>query len=138
MDILFVNKIPLLFTLPRKIYFTDKIPLPTQKSIYAFKYFWRIYVLCLRCGFRITRVHAGEYFTPVRKIVSEMSSALIVKFISANKHVPEMEKRIWVVKEWFRAIRHRLAFIRLPIMLTTNMALNNANLLGYFLSTSRR
>ena len=44
MDIYFVNKIQFLITLSRKIDFTDKSYLPTQKAIGIFKAFWRIYV----------------------------------------------------------------------------------------------
>ena len=64
MDIFFVNKIPFLITLSRNIDFTAPSHLTTQTSIYIFKYFWRINVFYLKCGFRITTLHAdGEFAT---------------------------------------------------------------------------
>ena len=58
MDIIFVNKIPLLITLSRNIDFTDTSHFPTQKYRDIFKAFRRIYILYFKRGFKITTVHA--------------------------------------------------------------------------------
>ena len=71
-DIFFVNKIPFLITLSRKIDFTAISHLPTQIARYIFKSFWSIYVLYLKCGFKITTVHSDGKFCPLQEIIAEM------------------------------------------------------------------
>ena len=132
MDIFFVDKIPFLITLIRKIYFTATIHLPTQKATDIFKYFWRVYFFYLKHGFKITTVHADGKFYPLQEIIVEMSSGPMVNLTSANELVPKIEGRILVVKESCRSTRHSLPFMRLPVILTINILLNNVKLLGYF------
>ena len=55
---------------------------------------------------------------------------------SANEHVPEIERIIRALKERCRATRHSLPFMRLPVILTINIVLNNVKLLGYFPTTT--
>ena len=69
MDIFFVNNIPFLITLSRKIDFTSVSNFPTQTSRDIFKYFWRIYVFYLKCGFKIMTVHADGEFDPVQELI---------------------------------------------------------------------
>ena len=97
MDIFFVNKIPFLIILIRKIDFTATSHLPTQTARDILKYFWRIYVFDLICGFKTRTVNVDVEFYPLRELIAEMSSGLTVNLTSANKHVPETKQRIWVV-----------------------------------------
>ena len=97
MDIHFVNKIPVFIKLSHKIEFTTTSHLPIKKSRDIFKSFWRIYVLYLKCGFKITTVHADGVFSPVQELIAEISSGPMVNLTSANEHVPEIEPRIRVV-----------------------------------------
>ena len=71
----------------------------------------------------------------MQEIIAEMLSGPMVNLISANEHVPEIERRIWVVKERCRATRNSLPLMRLPVILTINIVLNNFELLGYFHTT---
>ena len=132
MDTFFVNKVPFLIKFSRKIDFTATSNFPTQKARDKFKAFWRIYVLYLKRGFKTTTVHTNGEFAPVRELIAEMSSGPMVNLASANKHVPKIEQRIRVVKEWCRSTRQSLTFIRFPVILTINIVLNNVKLLGYF------
>ena len=59
----------------------------------------------------------------------------MVNLTSSNEHVPEIERRIRVVKERYRATRHSLPFMRLPVILTINIVFKNVKLLGYFPTT---
>ena len=56
--------------------------------------------------------------------------------MSDNKHIPKIERRILVVKERCRATRHSLPFMRLPVIFTFNILLNNVNILGYSPTTA--
>ena len=98
MDIYFLNKLPLLITLSRKIDFTATTDLPTHKARGIFKAFWRIYVFYLKCGSRITQFNANEEFAPVQKIIGEILSGTMVNLKIVNEHLTWIEIRIRVVK----------------------------------------
>jgi hypothetical protein len=51
---------------------------------------------------------------------------------SAKEHIPEIERRIWVVKERCRATRHSLPFERIPKLMTIHIVLNVVKLLNFF------
>ena len=60
-------------------------------------------------------------FSPVQWPNVEMLRGPMVNLTSAKEHVLEIERRIWVVKERFRATRHSLFFIWLPVRLTIKL-----------------
>ena len=60
----------------------------------------------------------------------------MVNLTSANEHIPKIEQRIRVLKERYSATSHSLPLMRLPVILTINMVLNNVNLLVYFPTTA--
>ena len=136
MDVFFVNKIPFLITLRRKIDFIATSHLPTKTARYIFKSFWRIYVFYLKRGFKITTFHADGEFDPVRELISEISSGPMVNLTIANEHVPEIEWIIRVVKERCRTTRNIISLMSMPVILTINIVLNNVKLLGYFAKTA--
>ena len=55
----------------------------------------------------------------------------MVNLMSANEHVPKIERTNWVVKERCKDTRHSIPFISSPVMWKINIVLNNVNLLGY-------
>ena len=55
-----------------------------------------------------------------------------VNLASSNEHVPEIERRIRVVKERCRATRHSLPFQRLPKLLTIHIVFHAVKLLNFF------
>ena len=81
-------------------------------------------------------VHSDGEFDSVQEAIAEMSSDPMVNLTSANMNVSKIERRIRLVKESFRANRHSLPFMRLPVILTINIVLNNINFLGYFPTTA--
>jgi hypothetical protein len=52
--------------------------------------------------------------------------------VSANKHIPEIERRIRVVKERCRTTRHSLPFHTIPKLTTIHIVLNVVKLLNFF------
>ena len=112
---------PLLITLSIKIDFAAASQFPTQKTIDIFKSFWCIYFFYLKLVFEITTVHSDWGFSPVQEIIADILSGPMVNLMSANKHVPKIKQRIRGVKERFRATRHSLPCVRLPVILTINI-----------------
>ena len=131
-DIFFVNKIPFFLTLSRKICFTAVNHLANRTVPEIFKAFREIYQYYLQRGFRITTVHADGEFAPLKGLIDQMPGGPTTNLASSNEHVPEIERRIRVVKERCRSTRHGLPFTRVPRLLTIHIVLNCVKLLNFF------
>ena len=131
-DIFFVNKIPFFLTLSRKICFTAVNHLANRTVPEIFKAFKEIYQFYLQRGFRITTVHADGEFEPLKALIASLPGGPTVNLASAHEHVPEIERRIRVVKERCRASRHNLPFKRIPKLLTIYIVFNVVKLLNFF------
>jgi hypothetical protein len=109
-DIFFVNKIPFFLTLSRKICFTAVNHLADRTVPQIFKAFKEMYQYYLQCGSHIKTVHADGEFAPLKPLIESMPGGPMVNLARANEHVPEIERRIRVVKERCRATRQSLPF----------------------------
>jgi hypothetical protein len=131
-DIFFVNKVPFFITLSRKICFTAVNHLANRKVKNIYKAFEEIYKFYLNRGFRITIVHADGEFAPLQALIQGMPMGPRVNLASSSEHVPEIERRIRVVKERCRSARHSLPFNRIPKLLTIHLVFNSVKLLNHF------
>jgi hypothetical protein len=91
-----------------------------------------MYQYYLQRGFHITAVHADGEFAPLKTLIEAMSGGPMFNLASANEHVPEIERRIWVVKERCQATRHSLPFHTIPKLMTIHIVLNVVELLNLF------
>jgi hypothetical protein len=53
----------------------------------------------LQCGFQIVFIKGDGEFKPMEDMMSELYGAPKLNLSSANKHVLEIERKIWVIKE---------------------------------------
>jgi hypothetical protein len=136
-DIFFVNKNPFFLTLSRKIMFTAVNHLADRTVPQIFKAFKEIYQYYLQRGFHITGVHADGEFAPLEPLIESVSGGPVVNLASANEQVPEIERRIRVVKECCRATRHSLPFERIPKIMTVHIVINVLSLLNFFPTKGR-
>jgi hypothetical protein len=118
-DIFFVNKVPFFITLSRKI--------PT-----IFAAFKSIFMLYLQKGFQIMTVMADNKFAPLAELMYDLPGAPTLNLTSANEHEPVIERRIRVVKERVRAVRHLLPFNSIPVKMLTHMVFFVVKMLNYF------
>jgi hypothetical protein len=131
-DIFFVNKNPFFLTLSRNIMFTAVNHLAGHMVPHIFKAFKEIYQYYLQRDFHITVVHAHGEFAPLKPLVESIPGGPVVNLASANEHVPEIERRIRVVKEHCWATRHSLPFERISKIMTIHIVLNVVKLLIFF------
>jgi hypothetical protein len=131
-DIFFVNQIPFFLTLSRKIYFTAVNHLANRTVPHIFKAFKEVYQYYLQRGFRITVFHADGEFAPLKILIESMPNGPMVNLASANEHVPEIERRIRVVKERSRSGRLDLPFERIPKLMTIHIVLQSVKMLNPF------
>jgi hypothetical protein len=131
-DLFFVNKIPFFLTLSQKIGFTAINHLTDRTVLEIFMAFKEIYHFYLQHGFCITMVHADGNFALLKVLIESLPGGPMVNLASPNEHVPEIERRIQVVKERSRTARHSLPFQRIPKLLMIHIVLNAVKVLNLF------
>ena len=87
-DIFFVNGIPFLISLSRKIDYTGVSHLKGRTSAIIFDAFKAIFKFYLQQGFRIQTVHADGKFKALKYIIQNMPVGTRVNLTSTNEHVP--------------------------------------------------
>jgi hypothetical protein len=98
-DTFFVNEIPFFLSLSSEIYFAAVNHLANRTVPHLFKAFKEIYQHCLHSGFHITVPHADG-----KPLIEAIPDGPMVNLASsANEHTPEIQRRIWVVKERCRS-----------------------------------
>ena len=132
MDVFFVNKIPFLITLSRNICFTTVTHLSNRKIETIFNEFKPIFIYYLQRGFQIMTVTADGEFAPLERLLFELPGAPRLNLTSPNEHEPYIERRIRVVKERVRAVRHSLPFTSIPMQMTAYMVFFVVRLLNSF------
>jgi hypothetical protein len=99
---------------------------------HIFNAFKERYQYYLQRGFHIKTVHADGKFAPLKPLIESIPGGPMVNLASANEHVPQIERRIRVVKEPCRATRHSLAYEKIPKLMTIHIVLNVVKLLNFF------
>ncbi len=86
----------------------------------------------LQKGFQIMTVTADNEFAPLGELMYDLPGAPTLNLTSANKHEPFIERRIRVIKERVRAVRHSLPFTNIPVRMLTHMTFFVVKMLNYF------
>jgi hypothetical protein len=131
-DIFFVNKIPFFLTLSCKICFTAVNHLADRTVPQIFKAFKEMYQYYLQCGLHITTLHADGEFAPLKTLIESMTGGPMANLVSANERIPEIERRIRVVKERCWSTRHSLPFHTIPKLMMIHIVPNVVKLLIFF------
>ena len=77
-------------------------------------------------------VHVDGEFAPLQPLIQVMPRGPRVNLASNSEHVPDAERRIRVVKERSRAVRHSLPFNKIPSILVIYIVFNCTKLLNHF------
>jgi hypothetical protein len=131
-DIFFVNKMIFFIMLSRKICFTTMMHLSNCKIDTIFKAFQSIFKYYYQRGFQLMVVTADGEFKPLDMLMVNLPVAPRLNLTAANKHEPYVERKICVIKERVRAVRHLLPFSQLPMLMTTHMVFFVTKLLNFF------
>ena len=127
-DFFFVQGIPFLHTISRKIQFRSVADVTSRAKgtmltgINAMK---RIYETR---GFTVTNLHADNEFGCIRNDILPCN----LNTTAANEHVGEVERSVRTVKESVRSTCHSIPFKRIPKLMITSMvrlAVTNLNIL---------
>ena len=77
-------------------------------------------------------MHSDREFASLQALVASLPDGPMINLASANEHIPEIERKIRVVKERCRAAQHGLPFQRIPKLLTIHIVFQTVKLLNFF------
>jgi len=77
-------------------------------------------------------VTADNEFAPLAELLYELPGAPTLNLTSANEHEPFIERRIRVIKERVRSVRHSLPFTSVPVKMLTHMVFFVVKMLNHF------
>ena len=119
-------------TLSRNICLTTATHLSNRTLKSIFKAFRGVYNWYYKRGFCITTVMANGEFAALQTLLNDIIGAPDLNLTAANEHEPFIERRIHVIKERVRALRHTLPFKTLPRKMVAHMVLYCTKLLNFF------
>jgi hypothetical protein len=70
--------------------------------------------LLVQQGFQIVFIKGNGEFASLEVWMATVYGARKLNLASANKHVPEIERKIWVIKEQVRVVIYSIPFNSLP------------------------
>ena len=114
-DIFFVNGVPYFVTFSLRICFLSVTHLQNRKIETIFKALKAMHNYYLQRGIQIVFIKGDGEFKPLVDMMSELYEAPKLNLSSANEHVPEIERKIWVIKERVRAVVYSLPLNALPL-----------------------
>jgi hypothetical protein len=74
-------------------------------------------------------VHADGELAPLKSLIEYIPGGPMVNLTNTMEHMPEIERRIRLVKERCWATLHSLPFERIPKIMTVHIVLNVVKLL---------
>ena len=122
-DIFFVNGVPYFVTFSLRICFLSVTHLQNRKIQTIFKALKAMHNYYLQRGFQIVFIKGDGEFKPLDGMMSDLYGAPKLNLSSANEHVPEIERKIWVIKERVRAVVYSLPVNALPAVVLVNAVL---------------
>ncbi len=77
----------------------------------------------LQWGFQIVFIKGNEEFAPLEVWMATVYGVPKLNLASANEHVPEIERKIRVIKERVRAVIYSIPFNSLPTRMLVHAVL---------------
>ena len=120
MDLMYVNKIPLLVTLSRNVKFGTVEAIMERKQATMLKSISHVATLYRKAGFKVTTALMDGEFVPLRGGLAEIGITL--NETSRDEHVGDIERYIRTIKERMRSIYNTMPFHKVPAHLVIEMA----------------
>jgi hypothetical protein len=118
-DIMFVDKIAFLVTLPRNIQFGTNKCLLSRKVEVVGKALVSVLKFYHQCGFRAKECHEDGEFGPLRAALADAHAGLNV--MAQDEHVPEVERHICTIEEHTRSAYNTVPFRKMPRMMIVEL-----------------
>jgi hypothetical protein len=122
-DIFFVNKIPFFITYSLVICFLLVTHLSNRKALTIFDALKSMCSFYLQRGFQIVFIKGDGELALLEVWMATVYGAPKLNLASANEHVPEIERKIQVIKKWVRAVIYSIPFNSLPARMLVHAVL---------------
>ncbi len=122
-DIFFVNKIPFFTTYSLVICFLSVMHLSNRKALTIFNALKSMCGYYLQQGFQIVFIKGDGESALLDAWMATVYGAPKLNLGSANEHVPEIERKIRVIKERVRAVIYSIPFNSLPAQMLVHAVL---------------
>jgi hypothetical protein len=109
-NVMFLNGVPFLVSIARGFNLVTAEHMPTRTAKQLAAGIVRVMDLYLRGGFQVGMVLMDNEFKKLRNLVP----VLAMNTTAAKEHVPEVERRIRLIKECGRGILNTLPFMKMP------------------------
>ena len=119
-DLIYVNKVPLLVTLSQNIKFGTMEAVADRKEATLLKCIKGVVTLYRKARFKVTTALMDGEFVPLRGGLAELG--LRLNETSRDEHVGDIERYIRTIKERMWAIYNTLPFHKVPAQLVIKMA----------------
>ena len=128
-DLMFVNNIPFLVTISRRLRFGTVDALPNRQLKTVQQKLQSVVNMYTHRGFTISSILADGEFEPLRPWFPFLNTC------SENEHVPDIERFIRTIKDSTRSAYRMLPFTRIPRMLVIHLVINSVFWFNAFPST---
>ncbi len=125
-----VNGLPFLITISRKLKFGTAEYLPGRKGVNLLNGIKNVQKVYALRGFKVKTLLMDGQFEPMRGSFSELG--ILLNTVSADEHVPDVERYIRTIKEHVRAIYNTLPFQKMPSRLLIEMVYSSVFWLNSF------
>jgi hypothetical protein len=122
-DIFFVNKIPFFTTYSLIICFLSVTHLINRKALTIFNALKSMCGYYLQQGFQVVFIKGDGKFASLEAWMATVYGVPKLNLASANEHIPEIERKIWVIKERVRAVIYSIPFNSLPAWMLVHTVL---------------
>ena len=109
-DFFYVQRLPFLHCVSRDLQYRHTFPVDNRNKETMLECVERVCNQYLQRGFELRSIHADNEFECIRDDVSPVH----LDIVTANGHVPEIERSIRTMKEDARTVIHGMPFRRLP------------------------
>ena len=113
-DIMYIQGIPFLVTVSKRLKFVTITHIAKRSKALLCEAFDKTFRVYNKAGFRITKLHVDREFEVLEEAMMDEDNSIEMVYAAAQQHVPEIERMIRVIKERYRALYHRLPYERIP------------------------
>jgi hypothetical protein len=127
-----VNGLQFVTTISKNLKYRTAQFISSRSSSEYTKFIKEVIAMYRKAGFQVTHMYCDNEFKPLMTQLADQEPNIQLNYSSLNEHVPDIERRIHVIKERIRSTYHRLLYDRLPKILVTILVSESAKKLNFF------
>ena len=130
-DLMFVNRLPMLTTIDTSIKFRSLVPLESQTAEVLYKALDVVLRKYNKNSFRVTKIRCDNQFKPLMEDIED-NLGIEMNYAPRDEHVPAAERNNRTIGERIRVTYHALPYKAMPKIMLVNLAMACAWQLNLF------